>query len=189
MNSAPATWAFDWGLHSGDFKDPNLYLRGSWRPDVSTVIGASWSRGPYDREDAKGIPPGRESGDFPQTLAGFDVEYSRGDLDIFAEIYWTRFEAPFIDDMELLSWYVEGKYTIVPGLFGAMRVAQMIFGEIDDAAGESHQWDRNVARVEIGGGYFFTRNLFFKLTGQLNYTMGGREPNDHLLMGQFGLGF
>ena len=189
MNSAPATWAFDWNLHSGDFKDPNLYLRAAYRPHISTRIGASWSRGPYDREDAKGIPAGRDTGDFPQTLAGMDLEYSRGDFDFFAEAYWTRFESPGIDDLELWTCYVEGKYTFLPGLFGAVRLGQMFFGEIDDASGESHQWDRNISRVEFGGGYFFTRNLFFKTTVQLNYTMGGREPNDHMVMTQIGLGF
>jgi hypothetical protein len=189
MNSAPGTWAFDWDYHSGDFKDPNVYLRGQYAFGPGAKVGTTWSRGPYDREDADGIPSGRDSGDFPQTLAGVDVEFSRGDLDVFAEVYWTRFAAPFIDDLELWSWYAEAKYTFLPGLFGAARLAQMIFGEIEDATGESRQWDRNVSRVEVGGGYFFTRNFFVKATGQLNYTMGGREPNDHLLMLQVGLTF
>lgn len=189
MNSAPGTWPFEWDLHSGDFRYPNFYLRASYDVDISTKVGASWSRGPYDRKDALGIPSGRNAGDFPQTLAGVDVEFSKGDFDLFAEFFWTRFEAPAADDMDLYSYYVEGKYTVLPGLFGAARFAQMFFGEIRNAAGQWTQWDRNHTRFELGGGYFFTRNLYLKATGQFNFTHGGREPDDHMLMVQLGLGF
>jgi hypothetical protein len=189
MNIAPATWVFQWPLHSGDFRDPNYYVHLSYAVDASLTAGASFSRGPYDRQDAAGIPPGKDTGDFPQTVAGVDLKYAIGSVELFAEAYWTQFQAPLVDNLELWSWYVEGKYTFLPGLFGAVRLAQMIYGSIDDAAGVSHQWDRNLWRVEFGGGYFFTRNFFTKATMQLNYTMGGREPQDNLFMWQVGLTF
>lgn len=189
MNTAPASWVFQWPLHASDFRDPNYYLHLGWAVDASLTLGTSLARGPYDRHDASGIPAGKDTGDFPQTLAGVDVQYAIGDVQLFAEIFWTRFETPLVDDLDLWSWYAEAKYTILPGLFGALRVAQSIYGEIDDAAGASHQWDRNLARVEVGGGYFFTRNLFTKAMVQLNYTLGGREPHDHLFVWQIGLTF
>jgi hypothetical protein len=184
-NSAPGTWAFDW---TGDV--PTIYLRGTWAVDASATAGASFSRGSYNKDDADGIPSGRDASDFPQTLAGIDLQWASGDLDVFAELIWTRFETPNVDDLELWSWYAEAKYTFLPGLFGAARIAQMAFGEIDDAAGEARQWDRNTWRLEVGGGYFFTRNLFLKLTGQLNRRAGGdRDPDDDLLALQLGLTF
>ena len=189
MNTAPASWVFQWPLHAGDFRDPNYYLRLSYAVDASWTVGTSLSRGPYDRQDAAGIPAGKDTGDFPQTLAGVDVQYAIGAVEVFAEAYWTQIQAPLVDNLELWSWYVEAKYKILPGLFGAVRLAQMIFGSIDDASGVSHQWDRNLTRVEFGGGYFFTRNFFTKATVQLNYTMGGREPHDNLFMWQIGLTF
>jgi hypothetical protein len=189
MNSAPATWAFDWNLHAGDFRTPNVYARGTWDFGPTTTLGISGSQGPYSRDDADGIPAGRDAGDFPQTLAGVDLRWASGDLDVYAEAIWTRFEAPRVDDLELWSGYVEAKYTILPGLFGAGRIARMAFGEIDDAAGESRQWDRNTWRIELGGGYFFTRNLFLKVTGQLNRQSGGHDPDDDLLAFQLGLTF
>jgi hypothetical protein len=189
MNTAPGSWVFQWPLHAGDFHDPNFYLHLSYALDASLSVGTSLSRGPYDRQDAAGIPANRDTGDFPQTLAGVDLQYAIGYLEVFAEAYWTRFKAPLIGDLDLWSWYVEGKYKILPGLFGALRLAQTQYGEIDDAAGVSHQWDRNLVRVEFGGGYFFTRNFFTKMTMQLNYTMGGREPHDHLFVWQTGLTF
>lgn len=189
MNSAPGSWPWDWDLHEGDFRYPNVYLRGSYALDIGTKVGASGSKGPYDRKDAMGIPPGRNTGDFPQTLAGVDFEHSQGDFDFFAELIWTRFEAPLVDDLELWSYYVEAKYTLLPGLFGAARFAQMFFGEIRDSTGADRQWDRNHTRIELGGGYFFTQNLFLKATVQSNHTHGGREPDDHMLMMQLGLTF
>jgi hypothetical protein len=189
LNSAPATWAFDWPLHAGDFRHPNYYLHAGYALDPRLSIGASASRGPYDRGDANSIPAGRDTGDFPQTLAGVDLHYALGALDVFAEAFWTQFKTPFVDDVDLWSWYVEGKYTFLPGLFGALRFAQMVVGDARDLAGVRHQWDRNLYRFEFGGGYFFTRNFFAKATMQLNYTSGGREPNDHLFMLQLGLGF
>jgi hypothetical protein len=183
-NSAPGTWAFDW---TGDV--PTIYLRGTWAVDATTTLGASFSKGAYNKDDADGIPAGRDAEDFPQTLAGVDLQWASGDLDVFAELIWTCFEAPRVDDLELLSWYVEAKYTFTPGLFGAARLAQMAFGEIEDAFGEKKRWDRTTYRAELGAGYFFTRNLFLKATGQLNFQAGGREPDDDLFAMQLGLTF
>ena len=185
MNSAPATWAFDWNLHSGDFDPPNIYLRAAWAVGPTLTLGASFSQGPYSRADDDGVPPGREAGDFPQTLAGVDVQWSSGDWDVFGELIWTRFEAPLIDDLDLVSGYVEAKYTITPGLFAAARLARTVFGEIDDAAGNARRWDRTTSRAELGGGYFFTRNLLFKATVQVNQQAGSPEPDDDLLMLQW----
>lgn len=189
MNTAPGSWVFQWPLYAGDFRNPNYYLHLSYAVDASLSVGTSLSRGPYDRNDASGIPPGHDTGDFPQTLAGVDLQYAIGNVELFAEAYWTRFKTPLTDDLDLWSWYVEGKYKILPGLFGCVRLAQTQYGNIDDAAEVSHQWARNLVRVEFGGGYFFTRNFFTKLTMQLNYTMGGREPHDNLLLWQTGLTF
>lgn len=188
-NSGPADWAFSWPLHAGDFRHPNYYLRATYAPDPRVTVGASASRGPYDRADSNAIPPGRDAGDFPQTVVGADVHYALGPIHVYAEAYWIQFKTPLTDPLELWSWYVEGKYTFLPGLFGAARFGQMIYGEADDAGGASRQWNRNLNRLEFGGGYFFTQNLFAKATVQLNYTSGGREPNDHLFMMQLGLGF
>lgn len=184
-NSAPGSWAFDWNARDA----PTLYLRGTWALDATATLGASFAKGAYNTDDADGMPAGQDAADFPQTLAGVDLQWASGDLDVFAELIWTRFEAPLVDDLDLWSWYVEAKYTFLPGLFGAARLAQMAFGEIDDAAGESRRWDRTAYRVELGGGYFFTRNLFLKTTVQINRLAGGREPDDDLWAVQLGLGF
>jgi len=188
-NSAPAEWVFQWPYHAGDFRDPVYYGRASYAIDPRVTVGASVSRGPYDRRDAGGIPAGRDTGDFPQTIAGIDVHYQFGHLNVYAEAYWNRFKTPNTGPLDLWCWYVEGKYSFLPGLFGAARFGQYVYGEVDDAGGVARPWGRNLNRAELGGGYFFTQNLFVKGTLQLNYTSGGREPNDHMFMMQLGLTF
>lgn len=205
MNSAPGTLPEDWDP-SDDFTYPNVYLRASVPLDVTTQVGASWSRGPYkrgrERANAAGPGPGPgppvpgagpsfrfDASEYPQTLAGVDASFQLGKVQAFSEVYWTRFEGPLFKEAELWTWYVEGRYSILPGLFAATRLAQMYFDRVSGASGLSLTWDRDVSRVELGGGYFFTPNLFLKATGQLNYHMGGREPNDHMLMIQTGITF
>ncbi len=192
MNSAPASLPDQWDLRSHQFDRPSYYLRASRSLDITTTVGASLAHGPYDNDDSIRSGPGVpaiDGQDHDQTLAGIDVAFSSGYLELFAEAYWSQFEGEDVDDLELFTYYLEAKYRFRPGLYGAARFAQMFFGNIDDDAGRSRAWDRDATRVELGGGYFFTENLFVKATGQLNYTSGGREPDDHLLMVQLGLTF
>jgi hypothetical protein len=136
-----------------------------------------------------GYPPAGHPEGFYQTLAGFDLKFETGYLEVYAEAFWTRLETSQAKDLDLWTYYVEAKYTFTASIFGAARFAQMFFGQAKDAAGEGHQWDRDVTRVEVGGGYLFTANFFLKATFQANWHMGGREPNDNMLMLQMGLGF
>ncbi len=190
MNSAPASWPYDWTLDRDDFHDPRGYLRASWAPHAGTRVGASWARGPHTREDDdRSVPPGVDAGDFDQTLAGIDFAFSAGHFDLFAELYFSRFEAPFVDDLDLWTAYVEAKYTFMPGLFGAARLGTMRFGKIEDAAGEDRHWDRDVMRYEVGSGYYFTRNLFVKATLQVNDQLGGDEKSDNLFIVELVLQF
>jgi hypothetical protein len=183
LNSAPATLPEDWDRKAGDPGFYNVYGRIVWTAHVTTRLGASASRGAYAKRD------GRDAEEEPQTLLGVDAEFALGHLEIFAEAYWTRFEAPRLPDLELWTAYVEAKYTFLPGLFGAVRLAQIRFDEIRDPSGGRAHWDRGVRRLELGGGYFFTPNFFVKTTLQLNDHQGGPEPDDNLLALQVGLTF
>jgi hypothetical protein len=188
-NAAPATQPYDWVFRAGDYRYPDVYLHASWAAAPSTTVGLSGARGPIDHDNAPGVPPGRHAGDFPQSLAGVDLSYAVGALEVWAEAYWTRFESPLVPTLGLWTWYVEAKYTVAPGLFGAVRFAEMLFGDAKDPSGALHQWDRDLLRIEVGGGYFLTRNLFVKATVQVNLTMGGQDPMGNMLMVQAGLTF
>jgi len=189
MNSSPTTWAYDWEFDTRDLRDPVGYVRLAYSPAAAARFGASWTRGPYTKHDDPLTPAGADPGDYEQTLAGIDAAWSVGHLDLFAEVIVSRFESPRVDDLELLTYYVEAKLTFLPGLFGAVRLAQMRFGTIEDASGVTRRWDRDHTRMEAGAGYFLTRNFFIKLTGQVNETLGGREPSDNLVVTELVLTF
>jgi hypothetical protein len=202
MDSAPATLPFEWDRKVGHPKFFNYYLHATYILDITTKVGATASWGPYEKRDfAGGGPPGPGPGpggggvatgdpeDFRQTLVGIDAEFMTGHLEMYGEFFWTRLETELAGRLDLWTWYVEAKYTFTASVFGAVRLAQMFFGQAVDVSGEKHQWDRDVTRVEVGGGYFFAANFFAKATVQLNLHMGGREPSDTMLMLQLGLGF
>lgn len=184
MTSAPGSWPLEWSRAAWDFQDPVYYGRAAFKPDISTKIGVSYSRGPYE----KGIT-GFDEAKAPQQIVGFDVEWSEGDLDLHAEVFLNSFRVPAAGNLVSWSWYVEAKYQFTPGLFGAARVGQMIFDEITGPDGASRPWDRDVTRYEIGAGYAFTRNTFMKTSIQFNETSGGREPDDWMWSTQFGFTF
>lgn len=189
MNSAPATWPWDWWYRDGDFGNPTIYTHVQYAPTISTKFGVSWARGAYDKESFSEEPHSTPA-DFPQDLIGLDFWYSLGHFELYWEGFWTSFRAPQVQEpLELWTYYVEGRYKIMPGLFAALRWGQIFFGTINDSKGVGRKWDYDVNRIEVGGGYSFTRNFMVKATYQFNETLHGRDPNDNLLMLQAILSF
>lgn len=184
MNQAPSSWPEEWTRDPMGFVDPNVFVHAAFKPDISTKIGASFTHGPYQ----KGIS-GFDEEDAPQTLTGLDFAWSEGDWELYAEAFYNRFRAPLIGNLGSWSYYTELRYQIEPGLFAAARFGQIYFDEFRLPSGVSRQWDTDVSRVELGGGTFFTRNLWLKLAGQQNWNHGGREPDDWLVSMQIGLSF
>jgi hypothetical protein len=68
---------------------------------------------------------------------------------------------------------LEGRYTFLPGIYGAARVDYLGFNRI--AAGSLiSEWDAPVTRVEVGGGYYLQKNLVARFAVQMNRRDGGR---------------
>jgi hypothetical protein len=193
QSSAPATLMDTWDENFFDPKYFSGYVHVAYQLDITTVVGLSYSRGPYQKGPTLAGGPGGgvpvpDPDRYEQTLVGVDVSFAIGYLELFAEFFWSEFETAVAGDLDLLSWYVEGKYTLLPGFWVATRIAQISFSTIDDGFGP-FTWDHEVIRWEFGAGYLFTDNLFAKVTVQLNFHTSGIDPDDHLVMFQFGLGF
>jgi hypothetical protein len=181
MNSAPATFPYDWELHTEDYRIPSIYLRASYTPDISSKLGASFARGPYTKWNDPSVPPGRHASDFDQTAWGLDYSFSSGHFELFAEGIVSRLETPLAGDLHLWTFYIEPKYTFLPGFYGALRFGQIRFGTVRDPSGDLVPWDHDTTRLEAGGGYFFTRNFFVKAGFQFNKPIGGSEPSQNML--------
>lgn len=181
-NAAPAERPYEWGPKTDDAGNLAWSGRVGVNPFLGFKAGLNYAAGPYLRSRAAPtLPAGRHRDDYPQRLAGVDLEYSVGHLELFSEVYWSEWEAPHISgDLRSLGYYVEAKYALFPGFFAAARWNQMTFGAIRDAAGEQTPWDRNAWRAELGVGYFIHVNLLAKAQYELNHTNGPNDPRDDM---------
>lgn len=195
-------WRFEWeaAVTRGTLSAPRIRgtdnndgqqvaLRLGFVPSPSLFLGASFARGPYlDSVTEGGLGPGVEVEDFAQTIYGFDVEYGWRHLQLIGEVAFNRWESPNITDaagrsadLTSFSWYLEGKYTLSPGLFVAARWDDLDFGKIDDGTGTGTRvpWDHAIDALEVGVGYYFTDLIVGKLIRKEYRTADpGRSPED-----------
>jgi hypothetical protein len=139
------------------------------------VLGASLARGPYLRDSLRDTlgTVGAEVEDFHQRVIGFDAEFGYRHFSVVGELVLNRWQVPGIPDSRLerwdfdaTGWYVEGKYTVSPGLYGAVRYGRIDFGKVDDGSGNQLSWDDPIQRWEYGVGYHFSDGVIGKLIRQ-----------------------
>jgi hypothetical protein len=129
--------------------------------------GISGSRAPYLYEDLnEDLPPGQTVDQFMQKLAAADLELSYGHGVLYSEFLFSRFESPFIGNLDLRSWYVEGKWTVLPGWYIAGRFDRMIFADVALSGGGAEAWDADLWKREIGIGFKPSKRLVAKLVHQ-----------------------
>jgi hypothetical protein len=151
---------------------PQFAGRLAVHPAIGLTIGSSFARGRFITTDAAGAAGTTPSG-YVQGAWGLDAEYSRDHYQLRGELIlnrWTLPEvgAPYIDEsLGARTAFVEGRYTILPGLYAAARADYLGFSTI---AGSTtvRTWDAPVTRFEVGGGYYLQRNLILKASFQRN---------------------
>jgi len=79
-------------------------------------FGASYTEGPYlNRHLDEFLPPGAGWKDFDQRLLGFDVQFSRGYLELNGELFFSEYDVPtFSKSVDGTAYYLELKYTWTP---------------------------------------------------------------------------
>jgi hypothetical protein len=149
------------------------------RPIVGLIVGLSAARGVYLADSVKAsLPADFSQGDFIQRAWGFDAEYSRdhwlvrGET-VVSEWWLPAVRAPVIDHA-LRAWAMsmEGRYAFWPGAFAAGRYDHLGFNRLQGSR-DTLAWDAPVTRIEVGGGYYFQRNLVGKVTYQHNRREAG----------------
>jgi hypothetical protein len=167
-------------------------------PYAGVVVGASYARGPYlDSALQPSLPAGSQVNDFNQEIYGFDAEYGVRHLVLYAELASNRWQSPKItdghgrrEDLKTLGWYVEGRYTLRPGLFAAVRYDRIGFGDIDDGTGTGRRvpWNYDVSLWEYGLGYYLTDRVIGKLVRQ-DYRSKGEPGPGHFFSVQVSASF
>ena len=137
-------------------------------PTPGLRFGVSGSIGPYLPTSPGGspLPAGAKATDFDQRLLMADLEYLVGHAELHAEGAVNTWETPYLGDLTVHGYYVEGKYAFPVGLYLAARWDQMLFSDIQGSAGPARPWDDNVNRFEGGVGYRVLRPLIAKVVYQ-----------------------
>lgn len=183
MNTAPSADPADWDrLHLESPAGPSFVARASYQLIPELQVGLSYSRGSYMRSrvfDAAGaVDPGGQM----QELRAVDASFRRGYLDVRAEMFFNRWEVFRVgEDPRDMSYYVETRITLAPGLFAAARYNAIQFRDLARASGRPDRWDYDMRRWQVGVGYRFGRSSEVRGEYLHNRTLGRADPRDDLV--------
>lgn len=169
LSSRPQAWE-----HPREFTThPTVSGRIGYRAGPMWNFGVSASTGTYLREFAAGtIPPGFGRGDYRQSVVAHDAAFAWRHLQVWGEVYASRFEIPLVGDADTLAYYIEAKYKFSPRWFGALRWNEQLFNHIVER-GRPREWGHQVWRIDVAPGYRFTPHTQVKF--QYTFQRGEAE--------------
>jgi hypothetical protein len=188
-NAGPSSRPESWTVEDVGFDHPTFAGRAGYRPDLRWNFGVSASAGPYFRPEAAAtLPPGTNIGDFRQMLVGQDISFEWHHLQIWAEVWESRFEVPHVGGADTLAWFIETKYKFTPRFFGALRWNQQFFSRVQDELDHSAAWGEDISRIDAALGFRFTAHTQFKLQYSLEHARQ-RDEFSNLVAAQLTLRF
>ncbi len=162
--------------------DVGTVLRLAVTPITGLTLGGAYAQGAYMEEPAQPAKPDVNVNNFRQQTLEFDMEFSRGHAVIYGEAVLNKWPVPLSTgdlDLNVFGYYMEGKYTVMPRLYVALRMSGLQFGNVM-LSQQEQPWDYNVTELEGGLGYFLERDVLFKLVRRETRTYGGTQPKDGL---------
>ncbi|HXI01642.1 MAG TPA: hypothetical protein VNI57_00560 [Candidatus Saccharimonadales bacterium] len=146
---------------------PRPALGAGYTPFSGFRIGVYATRGPYLGRDVEDLlPAGTTWRDFGQEVEGFEVQLTRGYFVLNGEFALSAYEVPAHGPgLHGRSWYLDGRYTLSPRLFTALRVEQSRYPFILPispffwVAAPVDLWD-----AEAGVGYRIAPTTLLKVT-------------------------
>jgi hypothetical protein len=158
---------------SDDNSGKQIATRVSVNPITGLVIGSSFARGEFlSRRVVSEM--GRSNGsDYVQRAHGLDLEYSRDRWMVRSDTVYSQWQMPLEREpltgglLEAVAVSLEGRYAFVPGAYAAARAEHLAFNRIAGTRGVV-PWEAPVTRYEVGGGYYFQRNLVGRISVQDN---------------------
>ncbi|MGA9120991.1 MAG: hypothetical protein WB699_16615 [Bacteroidota bacterium] len=151
-------------------------------PFVGLTVGGAYAWGPYLEETSTSLPRAIDVNTYNQRAMEFDIEFSRGYGVLNAEGVYSTYQVPLETNDEtfrVLGFSVEGKYTVMPRLYLALRLSGMHFGEAL-LGGTEQPWDYDVTEFEGGLGYFLYKDVLLKLVRRETRIHGTTMPKDNL---------
>lgn len=173
----------EWDLGEGDFSHPTISGRIGYQHDASLSLGLSASHGPYLNAGS----PSR--GDFHQTLMAADIRWAHRDWILSAEMFFATYDS-LGEDLEMLSYYLQARYKVLPGFWIAARLGQTVSNDVSTPFSPNTEWTANITRAEIALGWRISPDLLLKT--QYTHTDVTNEfsaPQEDLFGISFGLKF
>lgn len=166
-----------------------LALRATAEPATGLLLGASFAQGEFLDRRVRALLAAESGERYEQRAYGADAEFSRDHWIVRAETVLSEWQIPLWGSgpaglpLRALATSVEGRYTFLPGLYGAARAEHLGFSRIAAGTGVD-EWEAPVTRLEVGGGYYLQRNVIARVSVQRNTRDGGRVPASTFVAGQ-----
>lgn len=180
-SSAPSAWDPDWHGEQA----PSFVAAAQWQPLPELGLRAFYNVGPYLERGITGpMPAGTDWKDYDQELYGAEATIAAGRVEARAEVVWDRWEVPNLpEDPRDVSYYLEGRVALTPGLFVAGRYNAIRFSSLDvgTPGPADEKWDHDVERLQLGAGYRLGRTTEVRAEYARTTSGGGVEPDDDLL--------
>ena len=160
-------------------------------PMTGLTVGAAYAWGAYLDESGPAPPRNVNINAYQQKAGEIDVEFSRGYLVLDGQVLFNTWPLPLETrdvNLSAFGYYLEGKYTVLPGLYLAVRSSGERFADTP-LEGINQPWDYNVTEWEFAAGYFLDRNVLLKLVRAETRTWGGSHPRDNLTALQLTVAF
>ena len=151
-------------------------------PFTGLTIGGAYDWGSYIDKTYGPLPAGVDADTYMQQAAEVDLEFSRGHAVFYGEGVMNTWQVPLglrKADLKVLGFYLEGKYTLFPRLYAALRLSGLKFNDVVLEQVEQ-PWDYDVTEWEGGFGYFIERDVLLKLVRRETRIHGGTFPKDNL---------
>jgi hypothetical protein len=179
-----------WQPTETDWSNPTFSGRIGFRPNEAWNLGVSGSVGPYMSPQAHDtLPIGKNIDNYNQYMLGQDASYAWRHLQLWAEVFESRFEVPTVGKADMLSYYIEAKYKVTTQLSAAARWNQQLFGTVPAGGGSQESWGNDIWRVDGALGYRFTDYLQIKIQYSFSHQDAPLQQGEQLVAGQFTIKF
>ena len=178
-NETISTTSYGTGSSKNDL---GLIARLAVTPTTGLTIGAAYSWGSYLDQYASAANHAVDANAYKQRAWELDVTFSRGHGAIYGEAVYSVYPVSLEtgdENFGVLGYSLEGKYTLMPRLYAALRASGLEFSNV--LLGTLEQpWDYAVTEWEGGVGFFIDRDVLLKLVRRETRIHGGTMPKDNL---------
>ncbi len=182
--------ATSYGVQNSN-SDMGKIIRLAITPIIGLTAGAAYSWGSYLEEPDQAPPREVNVNTYQQKTAELDLTFSRGYFVFNGQAVYNTWPVPLEtrdENLNVFGYYFEGKYTLAPRVYVAIRYSGLGFGEVL-LEGVSQPWDYRVTEWEFGAGYFLDRDVLCKVVRRETRTQGGTNPKDNLTVLQLAVAF